>query len=73
MTREKIEEILKKIMYPGMNKDIVMLGIVKKIDISDKSIAISLDLRSDDTTIFKQVEESLSLRRRQHHRHINSR
>ncbi len=60
MTREKIEEALKQIIYPGMNKDIVMLGIVKSIDISDKSISISLDLRSDDSAVTGQVEESVT-------------
>ncbi len=60
MTKEKIEEALRHVIYPGMNRDIVTLGIVKTIDISDKSVSIGMDLRSDDDAEVKAVQEAVT-------------
>lgn len=60
MTKEKIEDALRHVIYPGMNRDIVTLGIVKTIDISDKSVSIGMDLRSDDDAEVKAVQEAVT-------------
>ena len=56
MTKEIIESTLKGIIYPGINKDIVTLGIVKSINISDQAVSVELDMRSEDTEAIKTVE-----------------
>jgi len=59
MTKDKIEEALKQVIYPGMDRDIVSLGIVKEIEISEKAVSINLDLRSNDETAVKTVQETV--------------
>lgn len=59
LTREKIEDCLKEINYPGVGKDIVTLGIVKSIDISGDSVSVELDLRSADTKAVSHVENAV--------------
>jgi ATP-binding protein involved in chromosome partitioning len=59
ITKENIEERLKEIIYPEVNKDIVTLGIVKTIELSEDSVVIELDLRSNDAAVVKEVELSV--------------
>jgi len=59
MTKDKIEEALKQVIYPGMDRDIVSLGIVKDIEISEKAVSINLDLRSSDEAAVKTVQETV--------------
>jgi ATP-binding protein involved in chromosome partitioning len=57
--KERVERSLKEIIYPGIDKDIVTLGIVKSIEISGDSASIELDLRSDDADTVKNVENAV--------------
>ena len=59
VTREQIDEALRTISYPGVNKDIVTLGTVKTIEISGNAVTIQLDLRSNDATEVREVEEAV--------------
>lgn len=59
LTKESIEQTLREIIYPGVHKDIVTLGIVKSIDITEDSVSVDLDLRSDDAVAVKDVEETV--------------
>jgi ATP-binding protein involved in chromosome partitioning len=59
LTRDQVEESLKDIIYPGVGKDIVTLGIVKSIEISGDKASIELDLRSKDSTAVKSVENAV--------------
>ena len=59
LTREEIEQRLREIIYPGVNKDIVSLGIVKSIELSEDSVVVELDLRSNDAAAVKDVEETV--------------
>ena len=63
MTKEKIESILKEIIYPGINKDIITLGIVKSINISDQTVSIEMDMRSEDTEAVIAVEKAVGYKR----------
>jgi len=54
-----VEAVLKEIIYPGINKDIITLGIVKSINISDQTVSIELDMRSDNTDAINSVEKSV--------------
>lgn len=59
LTKEHIEESLKEIIYPGVGKDIVTLGIIKSIDISGDSVSVELDLRSTDSKLVNSVENAV--------------
>ena len=57
MTRDEVENLLKEINYPNMNKDIITLGIVKTIDFNDDNLVVDLDLRTDnDQDVCKAVK-----------------
>lgn len=59
VTKEIIENNLKEINYPGLKKDIVTLGNVKSIEISGNSVQVILDLRSEDASNVKMIEETV--------------
>ena len=59
VTREEVEKKLREIIYPGVNKDIITLGIVKSIELSENNVSIELDLRSEDKSAVKDVEDSV--------------
>jgi ATP-binding protein involved in chromosome partitioning len=59
ITREMIENSMKEINYPGMDKDIITLGIIKTINISGDAVSVDLDLRSADTNIVNDVESAV--------------
>jgi ATP-binding protein involved in chromosome partitioning len=59
LTRDQIDKVLRKIIYPGVNRDIMTLGIIKSIDISGQAVSVQLDLRSDDKAVVREVEESI--------------
>jgi ATP-binding protein involved in chromosome partitioning len=59
LTREFIEDSLRDIIYPGIGKDIITLGIVKSINISGGSVSVELDLRSADSNIVNSVENAV--------------
>ena len=48
MTKEQIENILKKINYPGFNRDIISFGMVDNISINNESIIIDLQINSEN-------------------------
>jgi len=59
LIREQIDDALKTIIYPGVNKDIITLGIVKTIEMAGNTVSIQLDLRSNDSAIVREVEEAV--------------
>ena len=59
LTKEHIEESLKEIIYPGVGKDIITLGIIKSIDISGDSVSVELDLRSADSKLVNGIENAV--------------
>jgi len=59
LTKEIIEDSLKDVIYPGIGKDLITLGIIKSIDISGGSVSVELDLRSADSNIVNNVENAV--------------
>lgn len=58
MNSEKIFEILKKVNYPGLSRDIVSFGLVKKAEVSeDGNIAVEIAV----TTSKPEIPEQLKL------------
>jgi len=59
--KDEIQDVLCKIKYPGYEKDIVSFGVVRDIKISDGSVTVVLDLRSKETSVVTQVEETVKM------------
>jgi ATP-binding protein involved in chromosome partitioning len=59
MTKNEINDILKKINYPGFSRDIVSFGMVKEISISDNEITIILQINSDNKNILNQLASEI--------------
>jgi len=57
--KDDVVALLKQILYPGFDKDIVSFGIVKDIEISESSVSLVLDLRSKDQTISQSIKEAV--------------
>ena len=48
ISQDKIYSALRNILYPGFDKDIISLGIVKDVRIAQSEVTVILDLRTDD-------------------------
>ncbi|MFK5977124.1 MAG: Mrp/NBP35 family ATP-binding protein [Sulfurovum sp.] len=57
MTQENILEALKNVTYPGFTKDIVTFGFVKDINISDKSLSLTIDITSSADEVKAQIND----------------
>ncbi len=58
VTKEAVVEALKEVSYPGFSRDIVSFGIVQGVDVSEAAINIKLVIKSDDTSIDAELEQS---------------
>ena len=56
ITCEEVQNIMKKVNYPGFSRDIVSFGMVKDISIQDAQIKISLQINSDNENILHQLQ-----------------
>lgn len=59
INKEQILECLKKIKYPGFERDIVAYGFVKDIEISDEKIKVLIDIVSANSDIAKEIYENV--------------
>jgi ATP-binding protein involved in chromosome partitioning len=57
--REKIEELLKSVNYPGFSKSIVDFGFVKDIKVTGKNVHISLEITSSAPEVEKSIKEDI--------------
>ncbi|NHZ86644.1 MAG: P-loop NTPase [Planctomycetia bacterium] len=55
MKKSEVLELLKTIKYPGFSRDLVSFGIVDKIEIMDKNIAIELKIPTQDEEVKKEI------------------
>ncbi len=53
--KQQVMDILKTIMYPGFQRDIVAFGMVKDVVVEQDTIVINLDIRTKDENIINQV------------------
>ena len=60
MTITDIQNILKKITYPGFSRDIVSFGMVKNISIDSDSINIYLQINTDNKDILNQLSGTIT-------------
>lgn len=60
ISQDEIYEILRKIVYPGFDKDIISLGIVKDVSVADQVVHVILDLRTQDKTAIDQLANDIT-------------
>ena len=64
MDKNKVNDLLSKINYPGFSRDIVSFGMVKDIQIDSSIIRITLKITSKNeekkTVLVKNIEENLA-------------
>lgn len=51
LTKEKVQEALKNVQYPGFEKDIVAFGFVKDIDISGDNVFVQTEIVSASSEV----------------------
>lgn len=59
LTQEQIVRALKKVNYPGFNRDIVSFGLVKNVAIEDSKVNISILLPKPDDKLKADIELSV--------------
>lgn len=59
MSKEKVTEQLKTVMYPGFTKDIVSFGFVKNIDVSGENATIDLEITSSAPEVSQILTEEI--------------
>jgi ATP-binding protein involved in chromosome partitioning len=61
--KQKIEEILSQVIYPGFNKSIIDFNFLKDIEVKDNSdVTIFLDIPSSSNDIAKQLADEIKAR-----------
>ncbi len=57
LTKERILGELKKVKYPGFNRDIVSFGVVKDAKIEDGIVTVTMNIITNDDTTAPQIEK----------------
>jgi ATP-binding protein involved in chromosome partitioning len=60
LTEEQIFEILRGVKYPGLSRDIVSFGLIKGIEITDKSIIVKVTVTTKDESVPQKIEALVS-------------
>ena len=60
ISQDEIYESLRKIVYPGFDKDIISLGIVKDVSVADQVVHVILDLRTQDKKAIDQLANDIT-------------
>lgn len=59
MSRDQVINLLKAVVYPGFEKDIVSFGFLKDVELDGGNAKVSLDIPSSSSDIKKELEESI--------------
>ena len=59
ITEEDVSKLLKEVNYPGFSRDIVSFGLVKGIEIKDKTVSVSLAVTTTDPQIPAELKQSV--------------
>lgn len=60
LDRERIEELLGTVNYPGLNRDLVSFGMVEQVSVCDGRVKVRLALVSQDPSIPARLKEAIS-------------
>ena len=58
MDKDRIISLLKKVNYPGYNRDIVSFGIINNLSLIDNKLLIQLNLQAD-AEIVSNIQNSI--------------
>ena len=58
MDKDRIISLLKKVNYPGYNRDIVSFGIINNLTLTDNKLLIQLNLQAD-AEIVSDIQNSI--------------
>lgn len=63
MTKEEIKNIISKIEYPNLGRNLEELKLIESIDVNEKGVDITLFIQNDDAfiKISEEIEKSLNL------------
>ncbi len=59
LNQEQIVRVLKKVNYPGFNRDIVSFGLVKNVEVQDSNVNITILLPKPDDKLKSEIESSV--------------
>ncbi len=59
LSKEEVIEALKKVLYPGLNRDIVSFGMVRDVSCDEQGILIKLAITSTDQSIPGKLETAI--------------
>ncbi|MBM3324566.1 MAG: Mrp/NBP35 family ATP-binding protein, partial [Calditrichaeota bacterium] len=59
LSRQEIEETLRKVRYPGLSRDIVSFGLVKSIETKGRDVHLVVEGTSRDSSISGKIEEEV--------------
>lgn len=59
MNKIEVLELLKTIKYPGFSRDIISFGIIDKIEIVDKKIAVQLKIPTKTESVKKEIIDNI--------------
>ncbi|WP_276890591.1 Mrp/NBP35 family ATP-binding protein [Helicobacter japonicus] len=59
-TQQEITDILRKVIYPNFQKDIVTFGFVKEVEVSNKDVKIRVDIPSSAQEVIEKLRQEIS-------------
>ncbi len=59
LTAQRVEDVLKKIKYPGFSRDIVSFGVVSRIEVNENQIQIFLKFSSPNVDIKEKIRSAI--------------
>ncbi|MFH1009775.1 MAG: Mrp/NBP35 family ATP-binding protein [bacterium] len=59
LSRQKIEEALRKVRYPGLSRDVLSFGLIKDIEIQGRNVHLVIEGTSQDSSIPSKIEEEV--------------
>ncbi len=62
ISKAEVLEILKQIIYPGFNKNIVDFGFVKEVETEDSRLSVFIEIPSSSSEIKEQLNNEVSKR-----------
>lgn len=60
MSRDQVINLLKAVIYPGFEKDIVSFGFLKDVEIEGKNVKVTLDIPSSSPEVKEELEKNIA-------------
>ncbi len=59
ISREQIVKVLKKVNYPGFNRDIISFGLIKDVAVENSNVTLSILLPKPDEKLQSEIEQGV--------------